>query len=64
MNIREKHLKPVPKAMADDELRGNLLFGHFELSSRKRELRRDGVVLPLGSRALDILIYLVERPVR
>ena len=25
-------------------------------------LRRDGVVLPLGSRALDILIYLAERP--
>jgi len=25
-------------------------------------LRRDGVVLPLGSRAIDILIYLVERP--
>jgi DNA-binding winged helix-turn-helix (wHTH) protein len=25
-------------------------------------LRRDGVALPLGSRALDILIYLAERP--
>jgi DNA-binding winged helix-turn-helix (wHTH) protein len=25
-------------------------------------LRRDGVTLPLGSRALDILIYLAERP--
>ncbi|MET4198672.1 winged helix-turn-helix domain-containing protein [Bradyrhizobium sp. LA6.12] len=48
--------------MADDELRGSLLFGPFELSSRERVLRRNGVVLPLGSRALDILIYLVERP--
>ena len=25
-------------------------------------LRREGVVLPLGTRALDILIYLAERP--
>jgi len=25
-------------------------------------LRRDGQVLPLGDRALDILIYLAERP--
>ena len=48
--------------MADDQLRGNLLFGPFELSSGERVLRRDGVALPLGSRALDILIYLVERP--
>ncbi|WP_426436979.1 ATP-binding protein [Bradyrhizobium genosp. P] len=48
--------------MADNQLRGNLLFGPFELSRRERGLRRNGVVLPLGSRALDILIYLVERP--
>ncbi|RXT37831.1 ATP-binding protein [Bradyrhizobium betae] len=48
--------------MADDELRGDLLFGPFELSSKERVLQRDGVALPLGSRALDILIYLVERP--
>ncbi|UPK38874.1 helix-turn-helix transcriptional regulator [Bradyrhizobium sp. 186] len=48
--------------MADDELRGNLRFGPFELSSRERVLRRDGVALPLGSRAFDILIHLAERP--
>jgi len=41
---------------------GKLKFGPFELSSRERVLRRDGVVLPLGSRALDILIYLAARP--
>ena len=41
---------------------GNLRFGPFELSSTERALRRDGVMLPLGSRALDILIYLAERP--
>jgi DNA-binding winged helix-turn-helix (wHTH) protein len=48
--------------MADDDVHGNLQFGPFELSSRERVLRRDGVMLPLGSRALDILIYLAERP--
>jgi predicted ATPase/DNA-binding winged helix-turn-helix (wHTH) protein len=40
----------------------NLRFGPFELSIRARVLWRDGVALPLGSRALDILIYLAERP--
>ncbi|SHG57288.1 ATP-binding protein [Bradyrhizobium erythrophlei] len=48
--------------MADDDLQRNLQFGPFELSSRERVLRREGVVLPLGSRALDLLIYLAERP--
>jgi DNA-binding winged helix-turn-helix (wHTH) protein len=48
--------------MADDDVHRNLQFGPFELSSRERVLRRDGVMLPLGGRALDILIYLVERP--
>jgi DNA-binding winged helix-turn-helix (wHTH) protein len=45
-----------------DGLRKNLRFGPFELSIRERVLRRDSVVLPLGDRALDILIYLAERP--
>jgi len=39
-----------------------LRFGRFELSGSKRMLRRDGVALPLGSRAFDILVYLAERP--
>ena len=39
-----------------------LRFGPFELSIGERVLRRDGVVLPLGGRALDILIYLAGRP--
>src|SRR5271154_7349420 len=39
-----------------------LKFGPFELSIGERMLRRDGQVLPLGGRALDILIYLAERP--
>src|SRR3954470_200119 len=39
-----------------------LKFGPFELSSSERVLRREGEALPLGGRALDILIYLAERP--
>jgi predicted ATPase/DNA-binding winged helix-turn-helix (wHTH) protein len=38
-----------------------LRFGPFELSIGERVLRRDGQVLPLGGRALDILIYLADR---
>jgi predicted ATPase/DNA-binding winged helix-turn-helix (wHTH) protein len=49
------------KAMADS-FDDNLRFGPFELSSRERVLRREGVALTLGGRALDILIYLAERP--
>ena len=39
-----------------------LRFGPFELSIGERMLRREGVVLPLGGRALDVLVYLAERP--
>ena len=48
--------------MSSDRVPTTLKFGPFELSTRERVLRRDGVALPLGSRALDILIYLAERP--
>ena len=48
--------------MAGDDVNRKLKFGPFELSSVERVLQRDGVRLPLGSRALDILIYLAERP--
>src|SRR6202158_3784643 len=59
---RDRQTRSRPRAMVDDDAQGNLQFGPFELSSRERVLRRDGIVLPLGSRALDILIYLAERP--
>jgi DNA-binding winged helix-turn-helix (wHTH) protein len=39
-----------------------LRFGPFELSIGERVLRRDGRMLPLGDRALDILTYLADRP--
>ena len=48
--------------MSCDCVYGSLKFGPFELSRRERVLRREGVQLPLGSRALDILVYLAERP--
>src|SRR5258706_8423575 len=50
------------EAMSGAAAYGKLKFGPFELASRERVLRRDGVVLRLGDRALDILIYLAERP--
>jgi predicted ATPase/DNA-binding winged helix-turn-helix (wHTH) protein len=39
-----------------------LRFGPFELSIGERVLRRDGRVLPLGDRALNVLTYLADRP--
>ena len=53
--------------MADTHMDGTVVhrklrFGPFELSIGERELRRDGRVLPLGDRALDILTYLADRP--
>src|SRR5450755_4816677 len=49
-------------AMSGPAAYRKLKFGPFELSIGERLLRRQGVALPLGSRALDILIYLAERP--
>jgi DNA-binding winged helix-turn-helix (wHTH) protein len=48
--------------MSDDAVDRKLRFGPFELSIGERVLRHDGQVLPLGGRALDILIYLADRP--
>lgn len=39
-----------------------LSFGPFVLLRDRRTLLRDDVALPLGDRALDLLIYLVDRP--
>src|SRR3981189_2168064 len=58
----DKLTRSRPRIMVDDEAQGNLQFGPFELSSKQRVLRREGEVLPLGSRALGILIYLAGRP--
>src|SRR2546430_16598308 len=50
------------EAMSGAAAYGKLKFGPFELSIGERLLRREGVGLPLGGRALDLLIYLAERP--
>jgi predicted ATPase/DNA-binding winged helix-turn-helix (wHTH) protein len=54
--------KVVLGTMSGDGVYRKLKFGPFELSSGERVLRRDGVVLPLGARALDLLIYLASHP--
>ena len=36
------------------------LFGHYELDSRRYELRRDGRVIAVEPRVFDLLLYLVE----
>jgi predicted ATPase/DNA-binding winged helix-turn-helix (wHTH) protein len=48
--------------MSGSAVHRKLRFGPFELSIGERTLRHDGQVLPLGGRALDILIYLADRP--
>src|SRR5271156_801731 len=48
--------------MSGAAIHRKLRFGPFELSVGERMLRRDGQALPLGGRALDILIHLAERP--
>src|SRR6476620_7455257 len=49
------------KTSSVDDFHRKLRFGPFELSKMERMLRRDGVVIPLGARALDILIVLINR---
>ena len=61
LNSPDERPKSELKTMTGG-LRKNLQFGPFELSVTERVLRRDGVALPIGDRALDILIYLAERP--
>jgi DNA-binding winged helix-turn-helix (wHTH) protein len=49
------------EAMSCAAAHAKLKFGPFEVSIGERLLRREGMVLPLGGRALDLLIYLAER---
>ena len=55
MNIADPQLRwPVSQDV--------ICFGPFRLSVTERVLEKGGVRIRLGSRALDILIALVERP--
>ncbi|MBS7543947.1 ATP-binding protein [Ancylobacter oerskovii] len=38
------------------------LFGPFRLSLTSKQLLKDGVVVPMGGRALELLVALVEKP--
>ena len=62
-----RHTGPAESVVLGDtcmvpRFTGSCRFGPFELSIGERILRREGEALPLGGRALDILIYLAERP--
>jgi TolB-like protein/Flp pilus assembly protein TadD len=46
--------------MTDPDDSHQLIFGRFRLDLGKRELRRDGASVKLGSRALDILCILAQ----
>jgi len=55
MNIMDTHTeRPLSRDL--------IYFGPFRLSVTERNLKEGGVPVRLGSRALDILIALVERP--
>src|SRR5271155_3711112 len=45
----------------DEAAKAAISFGPFRLLPPARLLERDGVPVQIGGRALDILIYLVER---
>src|SRR5271154_138023 len=45
--------------LAADDVR---VFGPFQLRLRERLLERDGAVVPLGGRALDLLVALTASP--
>src|SRR5882757_9421482 len=46
--------------MGDRENTTIAQFGRFRVDLHRRELLADGVSLPIGSRALDILVVLIE----
>src|SRR5579864_3984417 len=60
-------LRPTAPAVSDDTSKGGLMvtpysmtFGPFTLHFPQRNLTKDGEAVRLGSRALDILVVLVE----
>jgi adenylate cyclase len=46
--------------MANRPMDTSFEFGAFRFSARGKQLARNGIVVPLGSRALDILAFLLE----
>jgi predicted ATPase/DNA-binding winged helix-turn-helix (wHTH) protein len=52
--------KDMGQSAVERESASMLQFGRFRLHARRRELLADGMVVPIGSRALDILMTLIE----
>src|ERR1700761_8825971 len=50
----------INRSTAQQEYSTDLQFGRFRLNVRRRELLADGIAVPIGSRALDILLVLIE----
>jgi predicted ATPase len=52
----------APPTHADFAVSRMIRFGPFQMDVERRQLLRDARAIPLGSRAMDILIALLERP--
>jgi predicted ATPase/DNA-binding winged helix-turn-helix (wHTH) protein len=52
--------KEVGQSAVEREFAPAVQFGRFRLHLRRRELLADGLFVPIGSRALDILMVLIE----
>src|ERR1700755_271514 len=56
------HRLQIHPVMADSGIKTNLVitFGPFRVTRARRRLERNGEVGRLGSRAFDVLVYLLE----
>src|ERR1700730_3693958 len=52
--------KEVGQSAVERKYAPTMQFGRFRLHTRRRELLADGIFVPIGSRALDILMVLIE----
>jgi predicted ATPase/DNA-binding winged helix-turn-helix (wHTH) protein len=61
--LQTSHSAMGNDAVPDDDTHQQVIsFGPFLLFPKARRLEKDGAPLHVGSRALDILVYLAERP--
>src|SRR5258708_23597953 len=52
--------REIGQSTVEREYGPTVQFGRFRLHARRRELLADGMAVPIGSRALDILMTLIE----
>lgn len=57
-----RHVPEIDEECPEPGAAGELRFGPFRLSRAERRLEREGIPVPLGGRALDILFALADRP--